>query len=560
MDLLLRIALTLRVGVLKGKKMFQIRLQGIVLVLAAVTSAASGQVPPRYTVTDLGTLGGSSSTATAINSSGEIVGYSLISGDVAMHAFLYANGSMQDLGTLGGPNSGAYGINNSGQIVGASDTDSAGDEHAFLYSNGSMQELPILGGSCGGFSFANSINNVGQIVGTSSRGCSYVPYHGFLYTVATSTMTDLGVISGRDSIARAITDAGVIAGESDADNASATHVALWVNGALTDTGAYGGAMGMNSSNQIVGWGSVPPIATEQAFLYSNGTDTGLGTLGGTAFGMGINDSGIVVGLSCGNDCPVAPVDYGNPAAHAFLYNGTLYDLTTLLTGSPGWTMYNAYAIDDQGRIVGTGTFNGQQHAVLLTPVATNPPVAHPTQSPAPYGAGWNNTNVIVQWNWTDAGGPGIDPANCTASSTSSGQGAITLTATCKGLSGLTGTAQYTVKVDLTPPTVTCSAMPSVLWPANNKLVSVTTTVNVSDSVSGPAGFSLVSVTSSEPDSGSGDIQGWTPGSPSTSGQLRAARLGSGTGRVYTLTYRGSDIAGNAATCQTTVSVPHDQGK
>ena len=36
------------------------------------------------------------------------------------------------------------------------------------------------------------------------------------------------------------------------------------------------------------------------------------------------------------------------------------------------------------------------------------------------------------------------------------------------------------------------------------------------------------------------------------------RLGSGNGRVYTLSYQGMDAAGNAALCSTTVNVPHDQ--
>jgi hypothetical protein len=90
-------------------------------------------------------------------------------------------------------------------------------------------------------------------------------------------------------------------------------------------------------------------------------------------------------------------------------------------------------------------------------------------------------------------------------------------------------------------------------------VPINVSVNVTDSLSGPAGFNLVSVTSSEPDSGLGDIQGFV-GSGSTSGQLRAQRLGSGSGRTYTFVYSGADRAGNATSCATTVAVPHDQGR
>ena len=121
----------------------------------------------------------------------------------------------------------------------------------------------------------------------------------------------------------------------------------------------------------------------------------------------------------------------------------------------------------------------------------------------------------------------------------------------------------TPPLDTTPPTVTCSATPSSLWPPNHKLRDVTTAVTVQDDGSGPAGFQLVSVTSNEPDNGLGDgdtamdIQGWAIGTNDTAGRLRAERSGHGTGRVYLLTYAGADAAGNTAQCSATVTVSHD---
>jgi sugar lactone lactonase YvrE len=109
-------------------------------------------------------------------------------------------------------------------------------------------------------------------------------------------------------------------------------------------------------------------------------------------------------------------------------------------------------------------------------------------------------------------------------------------------------------IDKTPPTVTCSVSPDVLWPPNDKLVTVTATVTVTDAWSGPAGFILTSVTSNEP-TAPGDIQGFTVGTPDTVGQLRATRLRPGNGRLYTLTYQGLDVAGNSSTCSATVGVP-----
>ena len=125
--------------------------------------------------------------------------------------------------------------------------------------------------------------------------------------------------------------------------------------------------------------------------------------------------------------------------------------------------------------------------------------------------------------------------------------------------------QQDINIDKTPPTVQCSISPNTLWPPDHKLVPVTATVNVTDDLSGPAGFTLVSVTSNEPDNGLGDgdipndIQGFITGTASTNGLLRSERAGGGTGRIYTLSYKGMDNAGNSTICTATVTVPHDQG-
>ena len=69
-------------------------------------------------VTDIGTLGGSSSVATDIDDHGRVVGYAARA-DGNDHAFLYERGRMTDLGTLaGGRVSRAAAINNHGVVVG----------------------------------------------------------------------------------------------------------------------------------------------------------------------------------------------------------------------------------------------------------------------------------------------------------------------------------------------------------------------------------------------------------------------------------------------------------
>src|SRR3569832_2334871 len=87
---------------------------------------------PAYTITDLGTFGGTFSEGTDINSSGQVTGLSQTAAGIS-RAFLWdpATG-LRDLGTLGGSTSSAGDINASGQVAGYSNT-AAGPFHAFLW-------------------------------------------------------------------------------------------------------------------------------------------------------------------------------------------------------------------------------------------------------------------------------------------------------------------------------------------------------------------------------------------------------------------------------------------
>jgi probable HAF family extracellular repeat protein len=118
---------------------------------------------------DLGTLGGSTSSATAINDKGVVVGESQISSG-AQHAFLY-DGEMHDLGAFNDGATNAKAINNHGQVVGqwnytVGHTQQIG---AFLYDHGTLYDLMKLLDSSGeGWIYlieATSINKSGQIVG-----------------------------------------------------------------------------------------------------------------------------------------------------------------------------------------------------------------------------------------------------------------------------------------------------------------------------------------------------------------------------------------------------------
>ena len=341
-----------------------------------------------YSITDLGTLGGASSTACGVNDRGQVTGSSAIAGG-QVHAFIWQNGAMTDLGTLPGRVfSGARFINNRGQVVGSSSPAGGPPFEATLWENGGATDLGALPG--GTRSFAIGINHRGQVVG-GARTAGNLQVHAFLWQ--DGEMKDLGVLQASDqqSVARAINSHDQIVGNSSlliGDPPPPPNRAfLWGNGTMTDLGTLGGswviAFGINERGQVVG-GSFAADGGLHAFLSQDGVMTDLGTLGGTSnasqptlaascnlpthFGTlgttfslanGINNRGQVVGRSIAV----------NGEDHAFLwYGGVMMDLNDSISDGTGWTLTEAASINDSGQIVGFGITSGQTHAFLLTPI------------------------------------------------------------------------------------------------------------------------------------------------------------------------------------------------
>ena len=106
-------------------------------------------------------------------------------------------------------------------------------------------------------------------------------------------------------------------------------------------------------------------------------------------------------------------------------------------------------------------------------------------------------------------------------------------------------------LDRTAPVIqSATPTPSVLSPANNKLVAVAIAVSATDTCGGSVRCRIVSVTSNEAIA-AGD---WMITGDLTL-TLRASRVNKGPGRIYTITIECADASGNVSTKTATVTVP-----
>jgi len=240
----------------------------------------SGSPPilgPKYTIVEIGTLGGSDSNALAIIENAQVVG-SAFNAQGFRRAYLWEEGAMIDLGVIPGTTtSEAWGINNLGVV--AVNSSPTGFGKVFLWENDVKTEITTPLGSKSIF----DIKGAGQIVGQygntmgESHACLWEP---------DGTFIDLGTLGGTYSIAWEINENAVVPGSSFSPlGERAFH---WAGGTMTDIGTLGGTHSegycINDSGHIVGRAQPEGTKNYNAFLWQSGQMTNVGALGDSAAG------------------------------------------------------------------------------------------------------------------------------------------------------------------------------------------------------------------------------------------------------------------------------------
>jgi probable HAF family extracellular repeat protein len=325
--------------------------------MAAMLLVGTAFGDARYTITEIGTLGGAASYASGINNRGQVVGYAEIAGGT-FHAFLFdGSGPLRDLCTDAGTNSLATAINDNGEIVGYYYGSSA--QRAF-YSNGVDPIRPL--GPDYTVSWAYGINNGGRIVGAeidASHRTSAVEFFGDRQSRI------IGTLGGFSDSASAINNFGQIVGDaSEPDTGIRRPFRCDGSDPLVVLGSYGvrgSALAINDAGGIVGYSYDDEGHGHGFFTTGSGPLQDIGGLGGVeSYAEAINGLGQIAGSAATPDGTM----------HAFVCNslGSLEDLNGLIDPSSGWTLNYGRGINDRGQIVGFGTIDGQWRGFVLTPV------------------------------------------------------------------------------------------------------------------------------------------------------------------------------------------------
>jgi probable HAF family extracellular repeat protein len=323
-----------------------------VLVFILLGSRSPAQ---EYTITDLGTLGGETSEANAINASGQVVGAAAIETG-QNRAFLWESGIIFNLGVLPGRSrSAARAINDAGVVVGESIRAARFSVSGPPQQIGPDKDL-----------VARAINSSGDVCGTYDDART-------AFAIISGVYSELPTLGGSDGYAYDISDTGVIVGTAQVAGDTvfkAFQRASGINFMIPDLGGTRArANAINNNGDIVGYTEVAGSAFYRAFLYKAGAFDNfvdLGTLARFSEAMALNEQRVAVGYS---------FDTNGVSRAVRFSGGQVADLNTLIKPGSSWLLTQANGINDSGWIVGTGTNpSGKTRGFLLRPDLAPPTV------------------------------------------------------------------------------------------------------------------------------------------------------------------------------------------
>jgi len=343
----------------------------------ALPALACGEAA--YTVTDLGTFGGSVSSARAVNNAGQVIGWVLQTPPPSWNYLWDPEGGVTNLNGLLGARTGPADINDLGEIAYVAHLGVPEEQHAFLWDGvGASEDLGAFG--------PLRMNNTGMVVGTVDgetwrwHTVVWDREDGFRDIGALSSdawsypydVNDLGEVVGESTTALAPTGHPFVQGEIDPEVQH--HPFLWSEtGGMQDLGTLGGdfarARGINNASHVVGVSYLGGASSAyRAFLWDDGSGMwDLGVLPGheSSDAWAINESGEIVGMSYA----------ANGKGLAFLWDEQhgMRALRDLVPADVGWTAFLPIGINDLGQIVGNAEYDDPEegwasHAVILTPV------------------------------------------------------------------------------------------------------------------------------------------------------------------------------------------------
>lgn len=332
------------------KQKWKIPLALFVLLVALAFLLMSNKTEVRYTITDLGTLGGISSSAREISECGRVAGM-WESRPGRGCAFIWdATRGMTDLGPERNPNcchgfgretssvllksasryswdrtrkevwdrakdsaptvvrnGRVINISGSGLVLGEFEDLEGGDEHSFLWSESEGMRVLFISGEESTRTTCNAVNDLGQVVGETHRGgASARPFFW-----DNGELTFLSHPAKGKTYLTDLNDLGQVVGYSE-------------------TRAY---LRIERIRQLPG-----PVRDCVEFCFA------------------------ILSLLTG--------PFGAYQPHVW-EDGVRFSLNDLIAADSGWTLVSATAINNRGQIVGSGIIGRETHGLLLTPVPQN---------------------------------------------------------------------------------------------------------------------------------------------------------------------------------------------